>query len=37
VLIHVEQQHHAAIEAARCVPQPGGDVREYRGSRLRFG
>ena len=37
VLINVEQQHHAAAEAARRIPQPGGDLGEYRGSRLRIG
>ena len=37
VLIDVEQQHHAAAEAARRVPQPGGDVGEDRGSRLGIG
>ena len=34
VLVHVEQQHHAAAEASRRTPQPGGDLGEYRGSRL---
>jgi hypothetical protein len=28
VLIHVEQQHHAACPAARGVGQPGGEVGE---------
>ena len=37
VLIHVEQQHHAAAEAARRVSQPGSDVGENRGSRLGIG
>jgi hypothetical protein len=33
----VEQQDHAAAEAARGVPQPGDDVGEDRGSRLGIG
>ena len=28
VLIHVEQQHHAACPAARSVGKPGGEVGE---------
>jgi len=34
VLINVEQQHHAAAEPARRVPQPGSDVGEDRGPAL---
>jgi hypothetical protein len=37
VLIDVEQQHHAAIQAVRGVAEADGDVGEDRGSRFRIG